>query len=299
MPPMDPSSMDIAAWFQASQAWAEEQLDQAWTAAGRGPKDLPEALRYPIASGGKRLRPSLVRLVCLEAGGSEQDAAAPAVAIEWLHTYSLVHDDLPCMDDDDLRRGRATTHRVYGEATAVLVGDGLLTMAFEHLGAHGGPLAAEMVSLLARAAGPAGMVGGQHLDLQAEGQPVSLDGIREIHRLKTAALIACACELGAIAAQARPEVRAAAAQYGWALGLCFQAVDDCLDVTGEAAELGKTPGKDAATDKATLVQALGLSGAQEEARLRAEEALGAAQKAGFSPEGPGPALVHWLLARRF
>ncbi len=294
-----PQGMEIEAWFQASLAWAEAQLALAWKASSRGPSALPEALRYPIDSGGKRLRPCLVRLVCLECGGSEDQAAAPAVAIEWLHTYSLVHDDLPCMDDDDLRRGRATTHRVFGEATGVLVGDGLLTMAFEHLATHGGPQASAMVAVLARAAGPAGMVGGQYLDLASEGQAVSLDGIREIHRLKTAALIAAACELGALAARAPAKVQQAAGRFGWALGLCFQAVDDCLDVTGEAAELGKTPGKDAATDKATLVRALGLHGARAEAEERAAEALEAAGQAGFDPNGPASALVAWLLARRF
>ena len=299
----DPSPPDHArsvhAWFEASQAWSEAQLSRAAAQHPQGPNALQDALRYPVEAGGKRLRPSLVRMVCLECGGQEDQAAGPAVALEWMHTYSLVHDDLPCMDDDDLRRGRPTTHKVFGEATAVLVGDGLLTMAFEHLARYGGAQAAAMIEVLARAAGPAGMVGGQFLDLASEGQSVDLEGVREIHRMKTAALLGAACELGAMAAEAPKETQAAAREFGLALGLCFQAVDDCLDVTGQAAELGKTPGKDAATDKATLVQALSLEGAQREAESRAQEALAAARRAGFSQAGPAPSLVRWLLDRRF
>ena len=291
--------MQVEAWLEASQTWSEAQLKAAWAQQSRGPALLAEALEYPIQAGGKRLRPCLVRLVCAECGGSDEQAAAPAVAIEWVHTYSLVHDDLPCMDDDDLRRGRPTTHKVYGEAIGVLVGDGLLTLAFEHLAKSNHPRANEMVAVLAGAAGPTGMVGGQHLDLDAEGKRLELDAIRTIHRLKTAALIAAACEMGALAAGASDSIRAHAREFGLALGLCFQAVDDCLDVTGNAAELGKTPGKDAATDKATLVQALGLEGARAEAQSLAERAQAAASAAGFSEQGPAFALVDWLLSRRF
>ncbi|MBL4771686.1 MAG: polyprenyl synthetase family protein [Planctomycetes bacterium] len=284
-------------WLESSVAWAENAMRAAMDPMELGPKSFAEALRYPTFAGGKRLRPCLVRLINHEMGGRDADAESPAVAIEWVHTYSLVHDDLPCMDDDDLRRGKPTTHKVYGEATAVLVGDGLLTLAFELLANRGGPNALDMIAVLARAAGPAGMVGGQHLDLSAEQGGVNTDGVREIHRLKTAALIEAACELGALAAGASAAARQAARRYGLALGLCFQAVDDCLDVTGQATDLGKTPGKDAAAGKATLVADLGLDGAQEEAGLRAAEARVAAQEAGFQPQGFALGLVDWLLSR--
>ncbi len=290
-------STPITDWLRDSTQWAEEAMRAAIEPLDLGPADFADALAYPTFAGGKRLRPCLVRLVCQEMGGRDEDAMGPAVAIEWVHTYSLVHDDLPCMDDDDLRRGKPTTHKVYGEATAVLVGDGLLTLAFEQLASRGGARALDMVQVLARAAGPAGMVGGQHLDLSAEKGGVDTAGVREIHRLKTAALIEAACELGALAAGAEAPARSAARRFGLALGLCFQAVDDCLDVTGDAVALGKTPGKDEAAGKATLVAVLGLEGALRQAAERAEEARQAAREAGFQPDGYALSLVDWLLAR--
>jgi geranylgeranyl pyrophosphate synthase len=288
---------ELTEWLQGSVKWVEDAMHAALEPLGLGPASFEEALRYPTFAGGKRLRPCLVRLVCQEMSGSDDQAEGPAVAIEWIHTYSLVHDDLPCMDDDDLRRGKPTTHKVYGDATAVLVGDGLLTLAFEQLASRGGPNALAMIQVLAKAAGPAGMVGGQHLDLSAEKGGVDTDGVREIHRMKTAALIEAACELGALAAGASGSARQAAGRFGLALGLCFQAVDDCLDVTGKAADLGKTPGKDAAAGKATLVADLGLEGAQQEALLRAQEARLAAGEAGFAENGFALALIDWLLDR--
>ena len=291
-------NLKLGDWLQDSARWAEDRMKRALESTGLGPDTLEEALRYPLFAGGKRLRPALVRMVCSGLGGDDAQASAPAVAIEMVHTYSLVHDDLPCMDDDDLRRGKPTTHAVYGEATGVLVGDGLLTMAFEHLAGSGHPRALEMIRVLAGAAGPAGMVGGQHLDLAAEGQSTDTEGVRRIHRMKTAALIAGACELGALAADSPGEAQRHARQYGMSLGLCFQAVDDCLDVTGKAQDLGKTPGKDQAAGKATLVSGLGLEGAQMEAGQRAQEALAAARAGGFGDSSLAEELVGWLLARR-
>ncbi len=290
--------MKLDAWLRDSAAWSELRMREALTGMNLGPEVFAEALQYPLLAGGKRLRPALVRMICSALGGSDLDASPPAVAIEMVHTYSLVHDDLPCMDDDDLRRGVPTTHAVYGEATGVLVGDGLLTMAFEHLASSRAPQALEMIRVLAQNAGPAGLVGGQSLDLAAEGVSTSTDEVRRIHRLKTAALIGAACELGALAACASEGAISHAREYGLALGLCFQAVDDCLDVTGEAQDLGKTPGKDEAADKATLVRGLGLEGAQAEAQSRAQEALQAARSAGFANGGLAEELVHWLLARK-
>jgi len=262
-------------WLAEARSWTEAALERELAGLSTPDPRLAEALRYALLGGGKRLRPALVRLFGELHGADPEALRRPAVALECVHTYSLVHDDLPCMDDDDLRRGRPTCHKVFGEATAVLVGDALLTWSFE-LVAHG-PHAAEAVRVLARAAGAAGMVGGQALDLAAVAGRGARAEVERIHRCKTAALLGAACEVGALAGGARAHARAAARRYGEALGLCFQAVDDVLDVTGGAA-LGKTPGKDAAQDKLSLVAVLGLEGAQAEARRLADAARGLARE---------------------
>ncbi len=285
----------LATWLDETRGWTEEHLANA-LANTAAPSRHASALEYALLGGGKRLRPALVRLVCRALGGIDADAAAPAVAIEMLHTYSLVHDDLPCMDDDELRRGRPTCHVVYGEAQAVLVGDGLQALAFEVLAAARHARVAEMVRVLAREAGPAGMVGGQALDLEAE-SGLAIESVREIHRRKTAALVSAAAELGALAADADPERCTHLRTFGFALGLCFQAVDDVLDVTGDAHSLGKTPGKDAAAEKATLVAALGLEGARAEARERAQEAHACLARARLEADGErllGQLVDHFL-----
>jgi geranylgeranyl pyrophosphate synthase len=290
----EPSLVD---WLAETRTWADAQMEQALSELDLGPAVHGEALRYALMGPGKRLRPALVRLICNQLGGRDADAAPAAVAIEMLHTYSLVHDDLPCMDDDDLRRSRPTVHKVYGEAEAVLVGDGLQSLAFEWLARAA--RSAEQVAILARAAGPAGMVGGQSMDLAATGRGDALDAdeVRRIHASKTAALIAAAVEMGAVAGDASAEQRAGLARYGLGLGLCFQAVDDLLDVTGDASTLGKTPGKDEAAQKATLVATLGLDGAREEARSLAQETREAALEVGCPEGGLALALVDHLLDR--
>ncbi len=290
----------IDAWLIEARAWADRELERLLPPMHAAPVRVHEAMRYAVFGGGKRLRPVIVRLVCAHFGGLEREAALAAAAVECVHTYSLVHDDLPCMDDDDLRRGRPTVHKVYGEALAVLAGDALLTHAFALL-ARCGPLTADMVGVLAEAAGAAGMVGGQDLDLCATRGPArraERAEVEEIHRLKTASLIAASAELGAIAARARPAQRTAAQAYGLALGRCFQAVDDILDVTGDAATLGKTPGKDERAGKATLVAALGLEGARKEARGLAAEARAAGERLGAGPGDLVHDLVDHLLGRR-
>ncbi|TAJ17348.1 MAG: polyprenyl synthetase family protein [Planctomycetota bacterium] len=303
------SAGDHARWLASAQAWTEEQLDQASARAlASAPPRLAEALRYALLGGGKRLRPALAlcwcELVRERAGKPDRarELARPAVlALEALHTYSLVHDDLPCMDDDDLRRGRPTVHKVYGDALGVLVGDALQSLAFEWI-AHG-PHGAEAVRVLARAAGAGGMVGGQVLDLESSaasesGASIDADGVRAIHARKTAALIAAACELGALFGGARAATRGAARAYGHALGLCFQAVDDCLDVTGDAATLGKTPGKDQRLARGTLVAALGLERARAEADAQAQRARDALARLG-EPVPPRPLdLLELVLQRR-
>lgn len=289
--------MNPPRWLEEGRAWAERLLADALPDGAEVPARLHEAMRYALLGGGKRLRPALVRLVCLELGGDEGAAAAPAVALELVHTYSLVHDDLPAMDDDALRRGRPTVHVAFDEATAILVGDALLTLAFEVLCAD--DEAREHARVLARAAGSRGMVGGQVLDLSLETRgAAALEVIVDMHRRKTAALFAAAAEMGAIAARREPATRARAAAFGEAIGSLFQAVDDLLDVTGDARTLGKTPGKDAALERPSLVRALGLPGAETRARALAEGARARAAALSFGPGTAPFELVDFVLARR-
>ncbi len=295
----------LADWLEAARSWCDDALalalDRACAADGRDalfvPADLASALRYAVLGGGKRLRPALVRLVAEELGGDARAAEAPAVALEFVHTYSLVHDDLPCMDDDDLRRGRPACHVVYGEAMAVLVGDALQALAFEELAARG-RAGAELVRVLARAAGASGMVGGQVLDLAPAARRPGILGIRDVHGAKTAALFGAAAQMGAIVAGAASGAAAAAQRFGFQLGLAFQAVDDVLDVTGDAATLGKTPGKDAALERDTLVATLGLDGAGREAQERAAGAHAALAELELGPDSRAAQLVGYLLDRR-
>lgn len=291
------SPLRIEAFLKDSKDWADRELDRLLPPAALPPARLNEAMRYAVFAGGKRLRPALVRLLCAHLRGHESDASLPAVAVECIHTYSLVHDDLPCMDDDDLRRGRPTCHKVFGEALAVLAGDALLTHAFALLG-RAGEASADHVACLAEAAGSAGMVGGQVLDLDSVTPLAVRSTVDEIHLLKTAALLGAACEMGAITARAGVEQRQAAQAFGIALGRCFQAVDDILDVTGDAATLGKTPGKDQRAQKPTLVAALGLDGARAEARRFADEARARARELGSKPDDLLDTLVLCLLERR-
>jgi farnesyl diphosphate synthase len=230
-----------------------------------------EAMRYSALAPGKRLRPFLVLGSSQLFTVQQRSALQVACAIEMVHAYSLVHDDLPAMDDSDLRRGRPTCHKQFDEATAVLAGDGLLTLAFEVLAepdTHGDPaVRCELVSALAQAAGGHGMVGGQMIDLLAENDPdLDIGAITRLQRLKTGALIAFACEAGAILAKAAPELRLALRGYAHDLGLAFQIADDLLDVEGNSQETGKPTGSDAAAGKATFVSILGA----ERARAQAE-----------------------------
>jgi farnesyl diphosphate synthase len=236
-----------------------------------------EAMRYSALAPGKRLRPLLVLAGARLFGVARRSALQVAAAIEMVHAYSLIHDDLPAMDDSALRRGRPTCHRQFDEATAVLAGDGLLTMAFEvlaHPDTHGDPaVRVELVAALAGAAGPAGMVGGQMIDLIAEKQPLDIGAITRLQRMKTGALIAFACEAGAILAKAPLELRTALRGYAHDLGLAFQIADDLLDVEGSAAETGKPVGADAAAGKATFVSILGVERARAQAELLVDQAV--------------------------
>jgi len=291
--------MSVPPWLEEGRAWSERALERFVPRADEPPGRLHEAMRYALFGGGKRLRPALLRLLCLELGGDEEDAVRPGAAIELVHTYSLVHDDLPAMDDDELRRGRPTVHVAFDEATAILVGDALLTLAFECLTGDGAPRGLEHARVLAAAAGSRGMVGGQVLDLGLEADGAArLDALEDMHARKTAALFGAACEMGAIAAGRDAETRGRCAEFGRALGLLFQAVDDLLDVTGDARTLGKTPGKDAALERATLVRALGLAGAKTRARELAERAQERAAALSLRRETPVHELVEFVLSRQ-
>ncbi|MEO1080014.1 MAG: polyprenyl synthetase family protein [Pseudomonadota bacterium] len=239
---------------------------------------LDDALRHLAAAPGKRLRPRLLAAAARACGLPEgaADATASAEAIELIHTYSLVHDDLPAMDDDDLRRGQPTLHVAFDEATAILVGDGLQARAFERIAgdeALSPRQRVELVACLARAAGFEGMVGGQSLDMQATDRELSLAELKAIHARKTGALITAALEMGAIVAGAKAAQRDTLRAVGDRIGLAFQIIDDVLDVRGDSATLGKTSGKDAATNKSTYVAHLGLDAAEAEAERLYSEAL--------------------------
>jgi geranylgeranyl diphosphate synthase type II len=238
---------------------------------------LYEAMRYSVMAGGKRFRPALVILACRVAGGTDEQAMPAACAIEMVHTYSLIHDDLPAMDNDDLRRGRPTSHKVFGEAMAILAGDALLTEAFAALVSdrRSGPKAIRQVRELAAAAGAAGMVGGQAADLAAERDPGSAVSVETIHRLKTGRMIEAAVNLGAISGGADRRQRQALGRYGRHLGMAFQVADDILDARGTTEELGKTAGKDAAHGKRTYVSVYGLAEAEHRAKAELNAALNA------------------------
>ncbi|MFH0937825.1 MAG: farnesyl diphosphate synthase [Planctomycetota bacterium] len=268
-------------YLESSRKFVEQHLNRLLPFEKTSPETLHKAMRYSIFAGGKRLRPALV-LASAEAVGGTRDVAAPAAcAVEMIHTYSLIHDDLPAMDDDDLRRGRPTCHKVFGEALAILAGDGLLTYAFEVLTTS--PLAdsvSGIVRAIARGAGTQGMVGGQVLDIEGEGQSATLDSVRAIHTWKTAALIAACCEAGALAGGATPSEYKQLRIYGQNIGLAFQIVDDILDITSLPEALGKTPGKDVQKGKVTYPSVMGLEKARAEAARLAQRAFDALKKLG-------------------
>jgi geranylgeranyl pyrophosphate synthase len=255
------------------------------------PPQLREAVEYSLLAGGKRLRPSLVLEThhALATGRGPGPSPLPAAAaVELIHTFSLVHDDLPAMDDDDLRRGRPTSHIAFGEALAILAGDAMTTMAFEVLAqgyAATPPLVAALVSELAQASGAAGMIGGQVLDIAAENQALSIEQLGVIHGRKTGALITCACRMGARVAGSDERSLEAMTYYGRHLGLAFQIADDLLDLTATSQEMGKETHKDTAAGKNTYPALLGLDGARAAARQEVERAIDALSSLGDTADG--------------
>lgn len=276
-------NFDLKGWSARRLDEVEEAL-KAWVPAD-APAGLGEAMRYAVLDGGKRLRPLLVLAACEAVGGHRGAALRAACAVELIHAYSLVHDDMPCMDNDVLRRGKPTVHVAFGEATALLAGDALQALAFELLTPEGAGIPervqADLCRSLARAAGHAGMAGGQAIDLAAVGKSLTEDELRQMHRLKTGALLQSSVVMGAATGAPSPAAAAGLSGYGRALGLAFQVVDDILDVTADSATLGKTAGKDAAQDKPTYVSLLGLDRARTYAAELLEQARAALATTGL------------------
>ncbi len=270
-------TFDFAAYLEAARTRVEEALDRSLPP--ERPESLREAMRYSLLAGGKRLRPILCLAACELAGEDPQLAVPTAVALEMVHTMSLIHDDLPAMDNDDLRRGRPTNHKVYGEANAILAGDALLTRAFEMVALRSPGVPAErllaVVAELSLASGAPGLVGGQVVDLESEGRSVDLETLEYIHLHKTGALLQACVLCGALVAGAEPALLDALRTYSRGIGLAFQIIDDILDVTASSEVLGKTAGKDLTADKTTYPKLLGL----EESRRRADALVDEAKTA--------------------
>ena len=274
-----PGAGDIDKLLSESRRLVEASLDELLPAADVSPQKVHEAIRWSVFAGGKRFRPALLLASGQTFGAPVEVLLNTACALEMIHTYSLIHDDLPSMDDDELRRGRPTCHVRYDEATAILAGDALQSLAFQAIAEHQllePQTRVRLITELSRAAGtPHGMVAGQALDIEAEARDVTSEELEEIHRLKTAALVICAVRCGAIIAGANETELDAVTKYAQNLGLLFQITDDLLDVTATEQELGKTPGKDARSEKATYPALYGL----EEATAAATKAYGDARAA--------------------
>ncbi|MBU0482320.1 MAG: polyprenyl synthetase family protein [Proteobacteria bacterium] len=267
--------MDLKKYLGEKKKLVEESME-ALMYAPRGLQEDHarhiEAMGYSLFAGGKRIRPILCLAACSAVGGVEDNAIPAAVSLECIHTYSLIHDDLPAMDDDDLRRGKPTNHTIYGEAGAILAGDGLLTLAFELLARNSKLEAAEqlqIIRLIAEGSGSMGMVGGQAIDIACEGKKIDFETLKQIHRRKTGALLTAAVQAGAVVGGASEAQFQALTDYGNEIGLAFQIVDDLLNVEGTTEELGKAAGSDAERQKSTYPAFFGI----EETRRKAEEAV--------------------------
>jgi geranylgeranyl diphosphate synthase type II len=275
--------VDLKSYLAAQAKQVDLALEGFLPKAKERPGTIHTAMRYSVFAGGKRLRPVLCLAAAEACGGETSDALAPACAVELMHTYSLVHDDLPAMDDDDLRRGRPTCHKVYGEGMAVLCGDALLTEAFivcattpptKRYGTR------DYISELATTGGSKQLIGGQVMDLEGEGRPLTKRELVRIHEAKTAALLTTSLRLGAMTANATPAKLEALTKFGRALGLAFQVIDDILDVTQTTEVLGKTAGKDQAVEKSTYPAILGLAASRKEAAKLTRAAMDALKPLG-------------------
>jgi geranylgeranyl diphosphate synthase type II len=294
--------MDIKNYLAAKRILVEESLEQYMLAPAKQLVEHIEAMRYSLFAGGKRVRPILCLAAAEAVGGRLEKVMPAACALECIHTYSLIHDDLPAMDDDDFRRAKPTNHKVYGEAGAILAGDGLLTFAFELLSSPEFAFAPEksrlqVVNLIARAAGSLGMVGGQALDIACEGKEIDFATLQFIHSHKTGALITAAVQAGAVLGGAGPEQLKTLTGYGEKIGLTFQIVDDLLNVEGTLEQLGKAAGSDAAREKATYPAFFGVEATREKARATSEAAIDCLQDFGEQAE-PLRELARYIVNRK-
>lgn len=292
---------DLKPWLKIKQKEVDVALGRFLPRENAAPKTIHKAMRYSIFAGGKRLRPILCLAAAEACGGEVEDALAPACATEVMHTYSLVHDDLPCMDDDDLRRGRPTSHKVFGEGMAVLTGDALLTEVFTIIARAPATKrygVKEYVEEISTTGGSKKLIGGQVLDLEGEGKQLTKKDLVKIHEAKTAALLTAAVRLGAMTANATPRKLEALTTFGYNLGLAFQVIDDILDVTQTTEKLGKTAGKDEAVDKSTYPAILGLEKSRKEAARLTRKALKALEV--FGKKGKRlEQIARYLLEREY
>ncbi|RMF47956.1 MAG: polyprenyl synthetase family protein [Deltaproteobacteria bacterium] len=296
--------MDLQAYLKRCVGLVDDALDHWLPAETMMPSELHKAMRYSVFAGGKRIRPVLMIASCEAAGGAAEAVLPAACAMEMVHTYSLIHDDLPAMDDDDFRRGRPTSHKVFGEALAILAGDALLTEAFdlltreEALPGVGAEVRLRLTHLLARAAGSRGMVAGQVVDMDSEGRDIDFPTLEYIHTRKTGALILAAVQMGALIGGAPGGTFEALTDYGRAAGLAFQIADDILDVVGDQELLGKDVGSDQERGKATYPALLGLEEARQRAREMRDRALAAVEPLGKKAE-PLRDIAHFIVDRSF
>jgi farnesyl diphosphate synthase len=292
-------TLDFQSWMQAQLADVEEALDRGVPA--QAPAGLGDAMRYAVLGGGKRLRPLLVLATGQSLRGHSQAAMNAACAVELIHAYSLVHDDMPCMDNDVLRRGKPTVHVKFGQAHALLAGDALQALAFELLTPQDGSvppaMQARLCALLARAAGEAGMAGGQAIDLASVGCSLNENELRQMHRLKTGALLQASVLMGAACGDTSAAQWQSLSDYGASIGLAFQVVDDILDVTADSTTLGKTAGKDMAADKPTYVSIMGLERSRSYARELHTRALDALAQCALADSRTLVALADMVIGR--
>lgn len=272
------SRFDLASWLTARTREVDRALDRLLPKAGAKPATIHRAMRYSLFAGGKRMRPALVLAAAEACGGSHAAAMPLACAVECIHTYSLIHDDLPGMDNDDLRRGKPTNHKVFGEGIAILAGDALLTQAFEIAASCPGwkrYSPSDVVMEIAKASGSLQLIAGQVADLEGEGKKISRAQLRYIHERKTSALLCCSVRLGGMSANCTPAQLKALTDFGYHVGLAFQVIDDILDVTQTSETLGKTAGKDVATQKATYPRLVGLERSRKIAKELTDKAFAA------------------------